>query len=224
MGSETRMQNTEMRMNIQRISDKMDTLIGSQASNKSSPLNTNTDDINGKLEQILEQNREIQLLLEKNTNAKVRDDIEEENLIKQQKLNEQTEMLRRLEITLREKEQQLEKEMSSKQEIIQQLEERLVEQTLMTERSQRSQLQSEVKKLLGSTAKLLLAQFSEDEVYSGDNVRQTIGHTFQLIGDKLQEKYGSDSSQEARRDHPPVAAVAPVPAEVEEWEAESNEY
>merc|ERR1719410_1020732 len=103
--SETRMQNTEMRMNIQRISDKMDTLIGSQnvASNKLSPQNTNTDDINGKLEQILEQNREIQLLLGENTNAKVRDDIEEENLIKQQKLNEQTEMLRRLEITLRRK-------------------------------------------------------------------------------------------------------------------------
>merc|ERR1719343_954688 len=110
-------------MNIQRISDKMDTLIGSQASNKSSPLNINTDDINGKLEQILEQNREMKLLLGKNANAKVRDDIEEETLIKQQKLNEQTEMLRRLEITLREKEQQLEKEISSKQEIIQQLEE-----------------------------------------------------------------------------------------------------
>ena len=188
-------------------------------------MNTHSDDINGKLEQILEQNREMKLLLGKNANAKVRDDIEEETLIKQQKLNEQTEMLRRLEITLREKEQQLEKEMSSKQEIIHQLEERLVEQTLTTERSQRSQLQLEVKKLLGSTAKVLLGQFSEDEVYSGDSVRQTIGHTFQLIGDKLQEKYGSDSAaQEARRDHPPVAAVAPVPAGVEEWEAESNEY
>ena len=222
--SETRMQNTEMRMNIQRISDKMDTLIGASKQTSYPTLNTNTDDINGKLENILEQNREMKLLLEKHSGTKVRDETEEETLIKQQKLNEQTEMLRRLEVTLREKEQQLEKEMSSRQEIIQQLEERLVEQTLMTERSQRSQLQSEVKKLLGSTAKLLLAQFSEDEVYSGDSVRQTIGHTFQLIGDKLQEKYGSDGSQEARRDPPPVAAVAPVPAEVEEWEAESNEY
>merc|ERR1712227_452168 len=222
--SETRMQNTEMRMNIQRISDKMDTLIGASKQTSYPTLNTNTDDIKGKLENILEQNREMKLLLEKHSGTKVRDETEEETLIKQQKFNEQTEMLRRLEVTLREKERQLEKEMSSRQEIIQQLVERLVEQTLMTERSQRSQLQSEVKKLLGSTAKLLLAQFSEDEVYSGDNVRQTIGHTFQLIGDKLQEKYSSDTSQEARRDPPPVAAVAPVPAEVEEWEAESNEY
>merc|ERR1712079_539759 len=68
--SETRMQNTEMRMNIQRISDKMDTLIDSQTSKKSSPLNT--DDIKGKLEQILEQNRDMKILLGKNTNTKVR--------------------------------------------------------------------------------------------------------------------------------------------------------
>merc|ERR1712227_566969 len=51
--SETRMQNTEMRMNIQRISDKMDTLIGASKQTSYPTLNTNTDDIKGKLENIL---------------------------------------------------------------------------------------------------------------------------------------------------------------------------
>ena len=83
-----------------------------------------------------------------------------------------------------------------------------------------------MRKLLSSTGKLLLNQFSQDEVYSGDNVRDTITHTFTLIGDKLMEKYGAaetSSAQETRRDPLPIAAVAPVPAEVEEWDAESDE-
>ena len=77
----------------------------------------------------------------------------------------------------------------------------------------RSHLQSEVKKLMSSTAKLLLSQFRQEEDYSGSTVRETVATTFQLIGDKLAEKYRE----------PPVAAVAPVPAEVEEWEAEDDQ-
>ena len=83
---------------------------------------------------------------------------------------------------------------------------------------------------MSSTGKLLLNQFSQDEVYSGDNVRDTITHTFTLIGDKLMEKYGAaetSSASETRRHVDtstlPIAAVAPVPAEVEEWDAESDE-
>ena len=82
---------------------------------------------------------------------------------------------------------------------------------------------------MSSTGKLLLNQFSQDEVYSGDNVRDTITHTFTLIGDKLMEKYEkygaaeTSSASETRRDPLPIAAVAPVPAEVEEWDAESDE-
>merc|ERR1712064_126636 len=131
--------------------------------------------------------------------------------------------LQRLEQKLKEKEQQLFKELANKQETIRALEEKLEEQMLLTENIQmsaRGQLQGEVRKLLSSTGKLLLNQFSIDEVYSGDTVRDTITHTFTLIGDKLMEKYGveTSSAQESRRDPPPIATVAPVPAEVEEWD------
>ena len=96
------------------------------------------------------------------------------------------------------------------------LEQQLDEAQQLVARTQLA-ARTEVRKLLSSTAKLLLAQFpsSEEAEYSGTRVRDTIGHTFHLIGDRLQEKYGSGSSV-------PVAAVAPVPAEVEEWEAESD--
>jgi len=224
MMSETRLQNTEMRMNIQRLSDKMESLINVQNMNpiKQNISNINNDELMGKLDLILEQNKEMKNILGKQNVAHISTSASQEYFIKQQKLQEQSEMLQRLENALREKEQQLAEELLNRDEVIRQLEKKLEEQTLITESTQqaaRSMLQSEVRKLLGSTGKLLLNQFSEDEVYSGDSVRATIGHTFSLISDKLQEKYGSDNV----RDPPPVAAVAPVPAEVEEWEAESED-
>jgi len=229
MMTESRLQNTEMRMNIQRISDKMDSILNVHSPNKNN-VNVNTlqnDEIMGKLDSILEQNKEMKTLLDKH-----KPNIAEENKIKQQKLQDQAEMLQRLEQKLKEKEQQLFKELSNKQETIRALEQKLEEQMILTENIQiaaRGQLQGEVRKLLSSTGKLLLNQFSQDEVYSGDNVRDTITHTFTLIGDKLMEKYGAaetSSASETRRHDTstlPIAAVAPVPAEVEEWDAESDE-
>ena len=117
------------------------------------------------------------------------------------KLRDQADILRRLEVNLKEKEEQLEEVARGQEETINQLERKLEEQMMLTESVQagaRSQLQAEVKKLMSSTAKLLLSQFREDEDYSGTSVRQTLATTFQLIGDKLAEKY---------REPPPVAAV-----------------
>ena len=88
---------------------------------------------------------------------------------RQQKLKDQTEMLRRLEHNLREKEQQLEEVARGQQETISLLERKLEEQIRLTESVQstaRSQLHSEVKKLMSSTAKLLVSQFNSSDTAS----------------------------------------------------------
>ena len=220
--SETRMQNTEMRMNIQRISDKMDNLAQHQPNKQGAVSN---EDIMAKLEQVLAQSRDIKTLAERRPGpgeerGQLAKAEEEERLLgKQQKLKDQAEMLRRLEANLKEKEEQLEEVVRGQQETISLLERKLEEQILLTDSVQagaRSQLHSEVKKLMSSTAKLLVSQYSSEEVYSGHTVRDTVARTFQLIGDRLAEKYKEPP-------HPPVAAVAPVPAEVEDWEAEDDQ-
>ena len=235
--SETRIQNTEMRMNVQRISDKVDTLIhGPHAPAVSA---TSPDGITGKLDAILEQNMEIKTLLGRQQASSESGSLIEDNLIKQQHLNEEFEKIKLLKLTLKEKEQHLEQEMQRNQSRVQELQEKFDEQVVIAERSQEA-ARAEVRKLLGSTARLLVAQFSEDEEYTGGSVRETIAGTLGLIADKLQEKYGGQEArrsgdQETRRSGdqekygdpgarrgPPVAAVAPVPAEVEEW-AESDE-
>ena len=96
--------------------------------------------------------------------------VAEEHFIKQQRLNEQTEMLKLLEQTLREKEQQLGNVMKTKNEKIKILEEKLEEETQMTEKAKqltRTQLNCEVKKALKSTAKLLMSQFDSEETFTG---------------------------------------------------------
>ena len=235
--SETRIQNTEMRMNVQRISDKVDTLIhGPHAPTVSA---TSPDGITGKLDAILEQNMEIKTLLGRQQASSESGSLIEDNLVKQQHLNEEFEKIKLLKLTLKEKEQHLEQEMQRNQSRVQELQEKFDEQVVIAERSQEA-ARAEVRKLLGSTARLLVAQFSEDEEYTGGSVRETIAGTLGLIADKLQEKYGGQEArrsgdQETRRSGdqekygdpgarrgPPVAAVAPVPAEVEEW-AESDE-
>ena len=205
--SEARLQNTEMRMNIQRVSDKVDTLISKGNSGAG-------EDVTRKLDTILEQNREIKHLLETSRAAAGAGSSNEESMSEGHMLKQQK--LRRLEETLQEKEQQLEQRQLLSEERVAELEQQLEEAQQLVARTQLA-ARTEVRKLLSSTAKLLLAQFpsSEEAEYSGARVRDTIGHTFHLIGDRLQEKYGSGSSV-------PVAAVAPVPAEVEEWDAESD--
>ena len=193
--SEARLQNTEMRMNIQRVSDKLDAMLALQQPNKQGGVSN--EEILAKLDLVLAQNKAGPGL-------------------SGDKLRDQADILRRLETNLKEKEEQLEEVARGQEETIRLLERKLEEQMMLTESVQagaRSHLQSEVKKLMSSTAKLLLSQFREEEDYSGSTVRETVATTFQLIGDKLAEKY---------REPPPVAAVAPVPAEVEEWEAEDD--
>lgn len=224
--SETRMQNTEMRMNMQRVGDKVDTLLslqsgGSRAS-QGEPRVTN-EDIMNKLEGLIEQNNELKDLVgTRRMSSSEEELLAQENVLKQQKLNEQSEMLKRLEQILREKEQQLEKVMKSQNEKIKILEDKLEEQTQKTEnaeKSTRNQIKSEVKKVLNSTGKFLISQFDSEENFTSHQVQQTVGQTFRLISDRLADKY---EKQDAKIE-PPVAAVAPVPAEVEEWEAESEE-
>ena len=235
--SETRIQNTEMRMNVQRISDKVDKLIHSPHAPSVSA--TSPDGITSKLDAILEQNMEIKTLLGRQQASSESGSLIEDNLVKQQHLNEELEKIKLLKLTLKEKEQHLEQEMQRNQSRVQELQEKFEEQVVIAERSQEA-ARAEVRKLLGSTARLLVAQFSEDEEYTGGSVRETIAGTLGLIADKLQEKYGGQEArrsgdQETRRSGdqekygdpgarrgPPVAAVAPVPAEVEEW-AESDE-
>merc|ERR1712178_158030 len=149
----------EMRMNIQRLSDKMESLINVQNMNpiKQNISNINNDELMGKLDLILEQNKEMKNILGKQNVAHISTSASQEYLIKQQKLQERSEMLQRLENALREKEQQLAGELMNRDEVIRQLEKKLEEQTLITESTQqaaRSMLQSEVRKLLGSTGKL----------------------------------------------------------------------
>lgn len=219
MMSETRLQNTEMRMNIQRISDKMDSMLIHQSSHSSQVRQQdNSSDIMGKLDDIIKQNKDLKQLLEGKANEGNTASLalNKDDLIKQQNVKDQTEMLRKLEQTLNEKEEQLELEKRKLEDRIRNLEQKL--ESEQEEMMPRGQHQQELKKILSSTAKLLMAQFNgpDDTQYDRLHVRNTIGHTFQMIGDKLQERYSSDT----RRDPPPVAAVAPVPAEVEEWEAE----
>ena len=205
MMSETRLQNTEMRMNIQRISDKMDSLLNNHQQPRSSVGHENNNtQVLGKLDDIIKQNIELKHLLQ--TNQTVSSNICRDET--------QLEMLQSLEKKLKEKEEKLEREKRSMEERMMKLTQRLEEQEDMMNKSQHQQ---EIKKMMSSTAKVLLSQFNDDVSYDGETVKHTIQQTFQLIGDKLQQRY-SDTAR--TRDPPPVAAVAPVPAEQEEWEAE----
>ena len=214
--SETRIQNTEMRMNVQRISDKMDLLLHGQ---HTPALSTPQADVTGKLDAILEQNKEIKMILGRRQSTNDTGGSIEDNLEKQQKLNQEFEKIRLLKLALREKEQHLEEELQRSEARVQELQGKLEEQQIIAERSQAA-ARAEVRKVLGSTARLLVAQFTEGEEYSGESVRETITQTLGLVADKLQEKYGDSGTR--RGPPPPVAAVAPVPAEVEEW-AEGDE-
>merc|ERR1711942_65929 len=121
--SETRMQNTEMRMNMQRVGDKVDTLLSMTAGRRRISLGggkVTNEDIMKKLEGLVEQNSELK------------------NILKQQKLTEQSEMLKRLEEILREKEQQMGKLVKSQNEKIKILEQRLEEQTQINENAEQS--------------------------------------------------------------------------------------
>jgi len=227
--SETRMQNTEMRMNMMRMGDKVDTLLALQSGGRKyshGELGTTNEDIMRKLDGIIEQNNEIKGLVGKTDNIDCDAElIAEENFIKEQKLNEQTEMLKRLEQILREKELQLGKVMKTQNEEIKILEQKLEEQTQLTENAQRitkTQINTELKKVVNSTAKLLMSRFDAEETFTGQQVQETIGQTMKLISEKLAEKYANKVKAESKRE-PPIAAVAPVPAEVEEWEAESDD-
>jgi len=224
--SETRMQNTEMRMNMQRVGDKVDTLLSLTAGARRSSLGggkVTNEDIMKKLEGLVEQNSELKEMLGARRMSSSEDaQIAEENILKQQKLTEQSEMLKRLEEILREKEQQMEKVVRSQNEKIKVLEQRLEEQIQINEsaeHSTRTQIKSEVKKVLNSTGKFLVSQFDSEQNFSGQQVQHTVGQTVRLIADRLADKY---EALEAKKE-PPVAAVAPVPAEVEEWEAESDQ-
>ena len=208
MMSEARLQNTEIRMNIQRVSDKMDAMLAlqqQQQSKQGGGGNQELQEVLAKLELLLAAQSKPSPAL-----------VGEQEVVAGYKLRDQADILRRLEINLKEKEEQLAEVARGQEETIGLLQRKLEEQIMLTESVQagaRSHLQSEVKKLMSSTAKLLLSQFRQEEDYSGSTVRETVATTFQLIGDKLAEKYRE----------PPVAAVAPVPAEVEEWEAEDDQ-
>ena len=204
--SETRIQNTEMRMNVQRISDKMDSLLhGQHISAMSGPQ----ADVGSKLDAILEQNKEIKMLLGRRQSTNDAGDSLEDNLEKQQKLNQEFEKVRLLKLALKEKEQRLEEELQRSAGRVQELEAKLEEQQVIAERSQAA-ARAEVRKVLGSTARLLVAQFTEAEEYSGQSVREVITGTLGLVADKLQEKYGDSGTRRGS-----------VPAEAEEW-AESD--
>lgn len=206
--SETRIQNTEMRMNVQRISDKMDSMLHGQHTGPQT-------EVTSKLDAILEQNKELKMLLERRQSTNNTGDSIADNLEKQQKLNQEFEKVRLLKLALREKEQFLEEELQRSESRLQELQGKFEEQVVIAERSQ-SMAMSERRKLLGSTARLLVAQFTEEEEYSGQSVREKITQTLGLIAEKLQEKYGDSGTGKGA---PPQ--VRPVPAEVEEW-AESD--
>ena len=202
--SETRIQNTEMRMNVQRISDKMDSMLHGQHTGPQT-------EVTSKLDAILEQNKELKMLLERRQSTNNTGDSIADNLEKQQKLNQEFEKVRLLKLALREKEQFLEEELQRSESRLQELQGKFEEQVVIAERSQ-AMAMSERRKLLGSTARLLVAQFTEEEEYSGQSVREKITQTLGLIAEKLQEKYGDSGTG---RGAPPQ--VRPMPAEVEEW-------
>ena len=206
--SETRIQNTEMRMNVQRISDKMDSMLHGQHTGPQT-------EVTSKLDAILEQNKELKMLLERRQSTNNTGDSIADNLEKQQKLNQEFEKVRLLKLALREKEQFLEEELQRSESRLQELQGKFEEQVVIAERSQ-AMAMSERRKLLGSTARLMVAQFTEEEEYSGQSVREKITQTLGLIAEKLQEKYGDSGTGKGA---PPQ--VRPMPAEVEEW-AESD--
>ena len=214
--SETRIQNTEMRMNVQRISDKMDSMLHGQ---HNSAMSSQQTDVTRKLDAILEQNKELKTLLERRQSKNNTDDSIADSLEKQQKLNQEFEKVRMLKLALREKEQYLEEELQRSESRLQKLQGKFEEQVVIAERSHATAM-AERRKLLGSTARLLVSQFTEEEAYSGKSVQETITQTLGLIAEKLQEKYGDPGTGRGREHQ--VAAEAPLPAEVEEW-AESDE-
>merc|ERR1719391_1813061 len=116
---------------MQRVGDKVDTLLslqlaGRRLSNVEDKV-TN-EDILKKLEGIMDQNHELKDLVSKRGMTNGEEELlAEENALKQQKLNEQSEMLKRLEQILREKEHQLGKVMKTQNEKIKILENKIEE-------------------------------------------------------------------------------------------------
>ena len=104
----------------------MDTLLSMTAGRRRSSLGggkVTNEDIMKKLEGLVEQNSELKdMLSERRTSNSGDTQLAEENILKQQKLTEQSEMLKRLEEILREKEQQMGKLVKSQNEKIRILE------------------------------------------------------------------------------------------------------
>jgi len=218
--SDTRLQNTEMRMSMQRVSDKVDQLLSRNVPIRVAEQDISLTDVKHELGQIKEQNKQIKDCLmhkqagqaaTKDHNIKpVQDEtaLEEINETKQAKLDMQARKLEELETKLKEKENKLVSLAQNYEQDISKLKEQLHVAGNSAKEMAKTEIRSELKKVMSSTAKVLHAQFASDESYSGDAVGEVITDTLRQIAVKLLEKYESDGVKS--RSVPPVATVMPT--------------
>jgi chromosome segregation ATPase len=216
--SETRMQNTEMRMAMQRVTDKVDQVLTNQMTNRNVPVRTDDisiADIKHELDRIKEQNTEIKNHLiqkqigeagsEADTTHTPMKHIarteqlskwQEENETKQTKLDSYAHKLEQIENKLKEKEAQLQEISRSHDEEIQSVQEKLdtarSDADAMKEYA-RKEIRSELKKIMSSTSKVLHSQFSPDEEYSGETVQDVLADRLREITARILGKYDTDS-------------------------------
>jgi len=242
--SETRLQNTEMRMSMQRVSDKVDQLLSRNVPIRMAEQEITLGDVKHELGCIKEQNKQIKdCLIQKQVGqpAVIGDHekksgqdlivLQEENETKQAKLDRQAKKLEELEEKLREKENKLFSMSQNYEQNIAALKEQLDEagnSTTAVKEMAKTEIRSELKKVMSSTAKVLHAQFVPDESYTGDTVGEVITDTLRQIAVKLLQKYDSES---VGKSLPPVATVIPITpctdrqehsSEDEEWQEDDQ--
>merc|ERR1712242_90781 len=159
------MQNTEMRMCMQRITDKIDQLLANQISPRNGQLHTaDIGNVERDIKHIIEQNNDIkENLLERRECVSIPIQVNQDRKTEQEEeINGQSERIKELERQLKEKDAQTGKVSRTHFERITVLEEKLEEASKASEvlrENAKDVVKSEMKKMMSSTAKVLLAQF-----------------------------------------------------------------
>jgi len=194
--TETRLSNTELRMNMTRISDKIDQLLqhpGQYPGTRRSSVQASNPDssellalMSKDLETIKSQTGQI------NTNQTV--ELNESDKVKdlERALSLESSKVKVLDEELRAKEEHIEElvrnNAAGKEEL-----ERLKEEKARSWNDARHQssmqLHSEMKKVITSAAKFMVSQFEKGSSYQGEDIQMTVKETLLKVNQRLADKF-----------------------------------
>ena len=135
--------------------------------------------------------------------------------LKEEEINGQSERIKELERQLKLKDAEAAKVSRTHFERMNVLEEKLQEASKASEvmrENAKDVVKSEMKKMMSSTAKVLLAQFVPDDEYTGETAREMITDTLRQITVRIIEKYDKEAGEgeQLTKGGPPVATVIPI--------------